>query len=118
MSDFVLLFRTTQEGRTEAMGTPERAQRSMQAWRAWVQDLEAKGRLKSRGNALETAGAVVRGTTRTVTDGPYAESKDLVLGFNILSARDLAEATELARGCPILEGGGAVEVRPIIESGA
>ncbi|HUM10714.1 MAG TPA: YciI family protein [Myxococcaceae bacterium] len=117
MSDFVLLFRSSEAGRREALGTPERAQKSLQAWKAWIQGLEAKGHLRSRGNALDTSGGVVRGKKRTVTDGPFAESKDIVLGFNVISARDLAEAMELARGCPILEGDGAVEVRPVMDVG-
>jgi hypothetical protein len=48
-----------------------------------------------------------------VTDGPYVEVKDLVAGFTLVEARDLAQATELANGCPILEGDGSVEVRPV-----
>ncbi len=117
MSDFVLLFRATEESRRAAMGTPERAQQSLQAWKAWIQSLETKGHLKARGQPLDASGAVVRGKKRAVTDGPYAESKDIVLGFNVISARDLAEAVELARGCPMLEGEGAVEVRPIVDLG-
>ena len=50
-----------------------------------------------------------------MTDGPYIEAKDLVLGFIIVQARDLAQATELAHGCPMLEGDGSVEIRPVGE---
>jgi len=117
MSDFVFLFRSSEENRRAAMGSPERAQQSLQAWKAWIQGLEAKGHLKARGHPLDASGGVVRGKKRAVTDGPYAESKDIVLGFNVVSARDLAEALELARGCPMLEGDGVVEVRPIVDLG-
>ena len=48
-----------------------------------------------------------------VTDGPYVEAKDLVLGFIVVEARDLAQAVALAAGCPMVEGGGSVEVRPV-----
>jgi hypothetical protein len=37
-----------------------------------------------------------------------------VAGFTIIRARDAAEAAELAKGCPILDGDGAVEVRPLM----
>src|SRR5262245_50532288 len=47
MSDFVFLFRGSEEQAREAMGTPERAQRSLQAWLAWIGELEAKGQLKN-----------------------------------------------------------------------
>ena len=49
MSEFVYLFRASMAGRREAMGTPERAQRSLQAWLAWIRELEAKGHLKDPG---------------------------------------------------------------------
>lgn len=115
MSEFVYLFRATEVEQREAMGTPERAQRSMQAWLAWVGDLEAKGHLKSRGQPLDRTGRVVRGQKKTVTDGPYVESKDIVLGSMVIEARDLAQAVELSKGCPMLEGSGSVEVRPVCE---
>jgi hypothetical protein len=114
MSEFVYLFRATEAGQREAMGTPESAQRSMQAWLAWIRDLEAKGHLKDPGQPLDRAGTVVRGKEKVVTDGPYVEAKDLVLGFIVVEARDLAQAVELSTGCPIVEGGGSVEVRPVM----
>jgi len=113
MSEFVFLFRSTEAGRREAMGSPERAQRSLQVWLAWIRDLEAKGHLKDRGQPLEPTGKVVRGSKRVITDGPYAEAKDLVLGFIVIEARDLAHAVEISTGCPIVEGGGSVEIRPV-----
>jgi len=116
MSEFVYLFRASETEQREAMGTPERAQRSMQVWLAWTRDLEAKGHLKDPGQPLERGGKVVRGKKKVVTDGPYVEAKDLVLGFIIIEARDLAQAVELSTGCPMLEGGGSVEIRPVMKS--
>jgi hypothetical protein len=113
MSEFIYLFRATQTAQREAMGTPERAQRSMQAWLGWIRELEAKGHLKDPGQPLDPAGKMVSGNQKLVTDGPYAEAKDLVLGFIIVEARDLAHAAELSKGCPMLDGGGSVEIRPI-----
>ena len=46
MSEFVFLFRATGVEQREAMGTPERAQKSLQAWLAWIRELEANGHLK------------------------------------------------------------------------
>jgi hypothetical protein len=113
MSDFVFLFRATLEGQRAAMGTPEAAQKSLQTWLAWIRDLEAKGHLKDRGQPLDTGGKVVR-KDRMITDGPYAEAKDLVLGFMVVSARDIDEASELAHACPmVIGGGGSVEIRPV-----
>jgi hypothetical protein len=114
MSEFVYLFRSTEEGAREAMGTPELAQRSMQAWLAWIRDLEANGHMKDPGQPLERTGKVVTGKQKVVTDGPYAEAKDLVIGFIVIEARDLAHAVELSTRCPIVEGGGSVEIRPVM----
>jgi hypothetical protein len=113
MSEFVYLFRATDASRRQAMGTPERAQQSLQAWLAWIRELEAGGHLKNRGQPLEPEGRVVRGKKKVVSDGPFVEAKDLVLGFIVVEARDLAQAVELAKGCPMLEGDGSVEIRPV-----
>ena len=113
MSEFVYLFRATEDEQRQAMGTPERAQQSMQAMLAWFRDLEAKGHLKNPGQPLEPTGRVVRGPKPVVTDGPYVEAKDMVLGFSLIEARDLAQAVELASRCPMVVGGAIVEIRPV-----
>jgi hypothetical protein len=114
MSEFVYLFRTSEAEQRQHMGTPELAQQSMEAWFDWVRELEEKGHLKDRGQPLERAGKVVRGGQRVVTDGPYVEVKDLVAGFMVIEARDLEQAVKLSAGCPMLEGDGSVEVRPVM----
>jgi hypothetical protein len=65
------------------------------------------------GQPLDHAGKTVRGRDKVVTDGPYAESKDLVSGTLVIEAASLEEASELARDCPIFEFDGSVEVRPV-----
>jgi hypothetical protein len=113
MSQYVYLFRATDADARHAMGTPEQAQQSMQAWLTWIRDLEAKGHLKDPGQPLDRVGKVVRGPKRVVTDGPYVEVKDMVLGFIVIEARDVEQAAELAMGCPMLAGEGSVEIRPV-----
>ena len=115
MSDFVYLFRISSAARQEAMGTPERAQQSMQRWLAWIRELEANGNLKQPGQPLEHSGKVVRGKQKMITDGPFTEAKDIVSGFLVVQARDAAHAAELAKGCPLLEGDGSVEIRPVMK---
>jgi hypothetical protein len=114
MSEYMLLYRSNDESYREAMGSPERAQQSMMKWRAWMKDMTEKGQLKGHGQPLERVGKVVGGRKRAITDGPYAESKDVVGGFSIIEARDLEQAAQIASGCPILDGGGSVEVRPVL----
>jgi hypothetical protein len=88
-------------------------QKTMEKWMAWFKELGASGHIKYPGHPLEHEGKVVQGTRKTVNDGPYSEAKDVVGGFTIIEANDLAHAAELAKGCPILDVGGSVEVRPI-----
>lgn len=113
MSEFVYLFRSSEAQQREAMGTPERAKQSLQVWLAWIRELESKGHLKDPGQPLSLHGKVVRGPNQVISDGPYAEAKELVLGFIIVEARDLDHAAQIAGGCPIAAAGGSVEVRAI-----
>jgi hypothetical protein len=108
MSEFIYLYRGG-----ERATSPDEMQKVMQKWVAWMKDLGARGHMKDGGHPLEATGKVVR-AGKGVTDGPFAEAKDLVGGYTIVEAKDLAQAAELAQGCPILERGGVVEVRPVM----
>ena len=87
----------------------------MQKWMNWFKELTATGNVKDGGQPLEPEGKVVKDKGSTVTDGPFAEAKDLVGGYTLIEAPNLDRAAELAKGCPVLERGGAVEVRPIMQ---
>jgi hypothetical protein len=56
-----------------------------------------------------------RGGKLTVTDGPFAETKEQLLGFLLIEAKDMTEAIALASKVPLLEQGGTIEVRAIME---
>jgi hypothetical protein len=108
MSEFTFLFRGRQ-----SFESAELAQKHIQQWVSWFKELGTQGHLKDPGHPLEASGKVVRGQQKIVTDGPFAEAKDVVGGYIVVEARDLVHAAELSRGCPILEVGGSVEVRPL-----
>jgi hypothetical protein len=108
MPDFLYIFR----GGGMNKQSPQELQQQMQKWAAWIQQLRQEGHFKA-GEPLEGGGKVVRGRKKAVTDGPYAEAKDLVGGYLLVEARNLDEATELSRGCPGLDVEGTVEIRPI-----
>ncbi|HEX5481166.1 MAG TPA: YciI family protein [Terriglobia bacterium] len=110
MNEFVFLYRGGETGRS-----PERAQQMMQKWMDWFKELAEKGRIKDRGQPLERAGKLVNGKRKAVTDGPFAEAKDVVGGYTLILAKDLDEAAEFSKGCPILEVDGQVEVRPVMK---
>jgi hypothetical protein len=113
MSEFVLLYRRSIEVARETMGSPEKAQQAMKKWRAWMDEMTRNGQLKIIGQPLEDTGKVVGGKSKSVTDGPYAETKDLIGGYSVIEASNLDEAAEIAAGCPVIEAGGLVEVRPV-----
>lgn len=108
MSEFTFLFR----GR-ETSASPEQMQKTTQKWVAWFKELGERGHIKDPGHPLEGTGKVVKGKQKSVHDGPYAEAKDVVGGYMVIDARDLPHAVEISKGCPILDVGGSVEVRPI-----
>jgi hypothetical protein len=57
------------------------------------------------------------GSQRTVTDGPFTETKELIAGFWIWKVASMQEAIEWARRCPNpMEGESEIEIRPIIEA--
>jgi hypothetical protein len=109
MAAFMLLFR----GGDTRNDSPEQLQQQMKRWFDWFDGLRRSGAYAGQGAPLERDGKVVRGTRKAISDGPYAEAKDLVGGYAIVEAKDLDGAVEIARGCPIYEKDGAVEVRPV-----
>ena len=95
--------------------TPEQMEAGMQAWMDWVKSGTEEGWLLDPGSPLKS-GAVVQ-SDLTVIDGPFAESKELVGGYTIVEASDLAAACELAKQTMKLAGGGKIEVREIANMG-
>ncbi|HKR18169.1 YciI family protein [Rhizorhapis sp.] len=57
------------------------------------------------------------GPNRTVIDGPFSQTNELVAGFWIWQVKDLAEAVEWAKRCPNpMPGPSELEIRPIFEA--
>ena len=66
---------------------------------------------------VETATTVrVQDGNTLTTDGPYADTKEVFGGYYIFEAHNLDEAIDLASRIPAARLGGAVEVRPVVES--
>jgi len=62
---------------------------------------------------LVPTGKQLEGKKKTVTDGPFVESKEMVSGYIMILAKDIDEAVEISKGCPIFEVDGHLEVRPV-----
>ena len=111
MPSYLYLFRG---GELPKNRSPEEMQKNMQKWFTWIEGLRKSGNYEA-GDPLQPGGKLVKGKKKVVTDGPYAEAKDLVGGFLKVTASTLDEAVELSRGCPIFEVDGEVEVRQVQE---
>ncbi len=109
MPKFMFLQRGGCEERPEM--TPEQMEAGMKAWMEWMQSGKEEGWLLDPGSPLDGQGAVVDADL-SVIDGPFAEAKELVGGYSIVEANDLAAACELAKRTMKLAGAGKIEVRP------
>lgn len=108
MDKFMYLFRGGMEGAPASAAQQEH----MQKWVKWMESLAEKGIMVS-GEPLVPTGKQVNGRKKVVTDGPFIEAKELVGGYLIVNAKDINEAVEFSKDCPIFDVDGKVEVRPI-----
>jgi hypothetical protein len=90
---------------------------TLTAIRSWVDEMTSRG-IRLDGSALgyATEGRIVRvrDGERLVTDGPYAETKEQVGGYDLIECPDLEAAIEVAAAHP-LAGIATVEVRPLAD---
>ena len=92
--------------------SPEEMKVMIQKWQDWIGGIAAQGKFVAT-NALGFQGKTVH-SSGTITDGPYAELKEIVGGYIIVKADSLDEAIKLSDGCPTLSTGGKVEVRDVM----
>ncbi len=110
MKEFMMIFRN--EKNDNPKPSPEQMQAMIKQWQDWIGGIAAQGKFVAT-NALGFEGKTVHADT-TITDGPYAEIKEIVGGYLICKADHLNDAVVLADGCPTLAIGGKVEVRDVM----
>ena len=110
MKEFLLIFRADYKAMPKA--SPEEMQATTQRWMNWVAGIAAQGKLVDRGNRLYDTGKVLK-SDGLISDGPYTEIKESILGYTLVKGTSLEEASNLAKECPILLVGGNVEIREI-----
>ncbi|ACB75816.1 YciI family protein [Opitutus terrae] len=93
--------------------TSEEMKTIMARFDQWMRGLYDQGRVAET-HGLEFTGKVLRGpiSQTTITDGPFAEGKEVVGGYVLLNPSTLEEAVTIARACPGLDYHMIVEVRP------
>jgi hypothetical protein len=110
MKEFMFLFR--QPSFDFSKVSPKEMQDLAKKWKAWAEGIGAQGKISSNGMRLSMEGKVLK-PGGVVTDGPFVEIREILGSFIIVKAGSLEEATTLAHGCPALDTGGSVEIRPI-----
>ena len=105
---YMVLLRTV--ARTQEPLSPATMREMYAAFSAWKEKFKANivdmgGKLKSGGKILTTSG---------VTDGPFAEAKEVIGGYMVVAAENYDRALEVARECPgVVRPGSSVEIREI-----
>ena len=83
----------------------------------WVAENDSRGR-RVRGAVLAPESAAttvrVRGGELLLSDGPFAETKEVIVGFDILECADLDEAIAVVAAHPMAHGG-RIELRPFVD---
>jgi len=110
MKEFLFVFRNDHPAAHK--GSPEEMQAVTKQWMDWIGGIAAQNKLVDRGNRLAAEGSTLK-PGNVITDGPFMEIKEAIGGYTLVRAESLAEATEMAKGCPIFQFGGSVEVRAI-----
>ena len=93
---------------------PDTAQEAPGEIEDWFEEVTTRGKwvVGERLRPLQDATTVrVRSGELLVTDGPFTESKEWIVGFDVLECKDLDEAIEIAAKHPMARGG-RLELRP------
>ena len=95
--------------------SPSDMQNVIEQYRNWSRKLAERGHLVDGHKLADEGGKRVRSGKGgpLVTDGPFAESKDVIGGLFVIKAHSYDEAVKLVADCPHLRGGNEIELRRI-----
>ena len=102
MAKFLCIYREPTVNRVKP--SPEEMQALQAAWYAWMQKFSSA--ILPGGDGLKRTGRLLK--AGLVTDGPYAEAKEIIVSFAIIQAADYDAAVAIARACP---PGHTIEIR-------
>ena len=114
MAQFMLLLHEHPEIESES-ASPEQIQSIIAEYVAWREGLAAKNQLIGGEKLADEGGRILRRVDGKVqvTDGPYAEAKEIMGGYFAIEAQDYSAAVEIAQSCPHLKYGSRIELRQI-----
>lgn len=110
MKEFALLFR--QPGFDYSNLSAAEMAALSKKWSDWAGAIAKEGRLVDNGVRLDVTGKVLK-AGGLVTDGPFVEIREILGSFVVIKADSLDDAITVAHGCPVLDRGGSVEIRPV-----
>jgi hypothetical protein len=112
MAQYTLLLRD--DGRAYASLSPSEMQATLARYGAWSDGLRKSGTLGPSNKLTDRAGRVMRRANGKVmvTDGPFAEGKEVLGGFFTIEADSYDKAIEIASSCPHVDFG-SIEVREV-----
>lgn len=108
MPKFMFLYRDQADQRTPL--SPEEMQDFLKLWEGWMQQCGTA--IVDPGDELLPTGRVLKAGSE-VSNGPYVEAREIIGGFSIVTAEHYEAAIEIARGCPIAQVGGDIEIREL-----
>ncbi|MSU36317.1 MAG: hypothetical protein EXS36_14720 [Pedosphaera sp.] len=107
-NDFLILFRG---GANPEDISPDQMKTTMNNWMLWTKGIK-KSKQLTLGHPLQDSGKVLSGA-KGKNVAPFSDTPDSIGGFLLIKAKSLTEATKIAKGCPIFNNGGTVELRSI-----
>jgi hypothetical protein len=110
MKEFALLFRQPRFDYSNIEDDEMAA--LIRKWSDWAGAIAEDGRIADNGIRLDPTGKVLK-TGGIITDGPFVEIREILGSFVVIRADSLDDAVTVAHGCPVLERGGSVEIRPV-----
>ena len=116
----MVLVKATEDSESGAMPETDQMEAMLAAMGTYNEELVNAGIMKA-GEGLRPSSHGKRvafdGPNRSVTDGPFAETRELVAGFWIWEVKDMDEAVEWVKRCPNpMPGPCEIEIRPIFEA--
>ena len=112
MPQFVLLLRDA--GHFDPNMSPDEMQAIVQRYVAWRAKVQQNGRTITGHKLHDQEGRVLNGTGSSlkISDGPYAEAREVMGGLFVIEADSYDEVAELCKDCPHLEFG-SIEIREV-----
>jgi hypothetical protein len=115
----VMVFgKATEDSKTDGPPTPEQLE-AFAAMDRFIEELVKAGVFVAGAglkNGAEAKRIVCDGSRRTVIDGPFAETRELIAGFSIWEVKDMDEALAWAKRSPAMPGKSEMEIRPFYEA--